>query len=95
MEGSADRKTKLAALRERLVPVAKSDDLLAVARELEALGQELVTEEGSERPKRPTTNERPKKPTGASWPRDMNESAESAESTSPAWGHDPAEDVRG
>ncbi len=81
MEGSADRKTKLAALRERLVSVTKSEDLLAVARELEAIGQELAHEE---RPERPTS--------GFTWPRDMNESPEG---TSPDWGHDPAEDARG
>jgi hypothetical protein len=89
---SADRKTKLAALRERLVPVAKSADLLAVARELEAIGQELASEEGSPRPKRPETTERPQRPTSVSWPRDMNEGAESPP---PGWGRDPAEDVRG
>ncbi len=92
MADGADRKTKLAALRDRIAPVAKSDEILAVARELEAIGQELASQE-SQRPKRPETNERPKRATSASsWPRDMNESAES---TSPAWGHDPAEDVRG
>jgi hypothetical protein len=78
---STDRKTKLAALRERIVPVAKSDDLLAVARELEALGQDLAREE---RPQRPTS--------GHAWPRDMNESAER---TAANWGKDPGEDVHG
>ncbi len=92
MADGADRKTKLAALRERIVPVAKSDDLLAVARELEAIGRELAGEERSPRPPRPETTERPPRPTSVAWPRDMNESAES---TSPGWGHDPAEDVRG
>jgi hypothetical protein len=92
VEGSADRKTKLAALRERIVHVAKSDDLLAVARELEAIGQELASDEGSERPTRPETTERPQRSTSVTWPRDMNESPEK---TSPGWGHDPAEDVRG
>ena len=92
MADGADRKTKLAALRERIVAVAKSDDLLAVARELEAIGQELAGEERSQRPPRPETTERPPRPTSVTWPRDMNESPER---TSPAWGNDPAEGARG
>ncbi len=87
MEGSADRKTKLAALRDRLVSVTKSADLLAVARELEAIGQELAREERPERPQRPERST-----SGFAWPRDMNESPER---TSTDWGHDPAEDARG
>jgi hypothetical protein len=78
---SADRKTKLAALKERIAPVAKSEDLLAIARELEAIGQE------------PAREERSPKPTGAvTWPRDMNESPEG---TSPGWGKDPGEGTHG
>jgi hypothetical protein len=81
VEGGADRKTKLAALKERIAPVAKSEDLLAVARELEAIGQELAREE------------RPRAPASAvAWPRDMNESPDRS---APEWGTDPAEDVRG
>lgn len=81
MADSTDRKTKLAALKERIVPVAKSADLLAVARELEAIGQELAREE---RPERPTSE--------VTWPRNMNESPEG---TSPDWGKDPEEGVHG
>ncbi len=59
MGDSTDTKTKLDALKERLVPLAKAADLLAVARELEALGATLAHEEACAR--------------NAVWPRDMNE----------------------
>jgi hypothetical protein len=76
-----DRETKLAALKARIVPVAKSVDLLAVARELEAIGTELA---GEERPERPASE--------AAWPRDLNERAERPAAE---WGKDPTEDVHG
>jgi len=76
-----NRETKLAALKARIVPVAKSVDLLAVARELEAIGTELASEE---RPERPASED--------AWPRDLNEGAERSATE---WGKDPAEDVHG
>ena len=77
MADSTDRKTNLAALRERIVPVAKSDDLLGIAHELDAIGQELAREEKPEgQASRPVI-----------WPRDMNVGSER---TAPEWGHDPA-----
>ena len=62
MADNRDSKTKLDALKQRLVPLAKAADLLAVARELEVLGAELAREEAGAG--------------SAAWPRDMNESAE-------------------
>jgi hypothetical protein len=76
-----DRETKLAALKARIVPVANSADLLAVARELEAIGTELASEE---RPERPASED--------AWPRDLNESPER---TATDWGKDPEGDVHG
>jgi len=76
-----DRKTKLAALRERIVSVTKAADLLAVARELEGIATELALEERSQRP---TSSD--------AWPRDMNERPERPGID---WGKDPAEDVHG
>ena len=81
MGNAKDRETKLAALKARIVPVAKSADLLAVARELEAIGTELASEE---RPERPASEDL--------WPRDLNGSPER---TGTDWGPDPAEDVHG
>ena len=81
MGDAKDRETKLAALKARIVPVAKSADLLAVARELEAIGTELA---GEERPERPAGDDL--------WPRDLNESPKR---TATDWGNDPGEDVHG
>ena len=81
MGNAKDRETKLAALKARIVPVAKSADLLAVARELEAIGTELASEE---RPERPASED--------VWPRDLNDGAERPATE---WGKDPAEDVHG
>jgi hypothetical protein len=58
----ADTKMKLEAIKGRLVSVTKAADLLAVARELEALGAALARDEVAA--------------AGALWPRDMNQSAE-------------------
>jgi hypothetical protein len=60
LSDGTDTKTKLDALKERLVPLAKAADLLAVARELEVLGATLAREEAG------ACN-------AAAWPRDMNE----------------------
>jgi hypothetical protein len=76
-----NRETKLAALKARIVPVAKSADLLAVARELEAIGTELA---GEERPERPAGED--------AWPRDLNEGPQR---TAAEWGNDPDGDVHG
>ena len=81
MRNTKDRETKLAALKARIVPVAQSADLLAVARELEAIGTDLASEE---RPERPACED--------AWPRDLNGSPERATTE---WGNDPAEDVHG
>lgn len=83
MGDTKDRQTKLAALRERIVPAAKPAELVAVARELEALGEELARDErtaaGTSDP--------------ITWPRDLNESPERPASE---WGSDPgAEDANG
>ena len=81
MGDAKDRETKLAALKARIVPVAKSADLLAVARELEAIGTELASEE------------RPNGPAGEEvWPRDLNDTPERAATE---WGKDPGGDVDG
>jgi hypothetical protein len=58
----ADTKTRLEAIKGRLVSVAKAADLLAVVRDLQALGAELARDEAAA--------------AGAAWPRDMNEGAD-------------------
>ena len=61
MSEAADAaKAKIEALKKRLLPVAKAADLLAVARELEALGSALAREEAAVA-------------AAPAWPRDMNE----------------------
>jgi hypothetical protein len=59
-EAADAAKAKIEALKNRLLPVTKAADLLAVARELEALGSVLAREEATAA-------------AAPAWPRDMNE----------------------
>jgi len=72
-------KAKIAALRGRLVSVAKAADLLAMAEELKVLGAELAREEAAASGARFT------------WPGDVN--APTGATT--RWGKDAAEDPHG
>ena len=65
-EAAEAAKAKIEALKKRLVPTATSAELLAVAGELEAIGDELARDDSPGAPP-------------PAWPRDMNETGAAKE----------------